>query len=164
MDVPPCKCLIFSFLFNLQGKAKELPLSAVRFMEELGECNFGKIYKGHLYLPGMDQAQLVAIKTLKDVSNTKQWADFQQVQNALFVPKHLTPNNTCWRLYMNIYIHFIAVWLNTFLLKYSYHYQAASSPHSILGVSVVSIESKMWWMTGDGLWLKSLNQRDAVWK
>lgn len=61
-----------------QSKAKELPLSAVRFMEELGECPLGKIYKGHLYLPGMDQAQLVAIKTLKDVS--QQWSDFQQVQ------------------------------------------------------------------------------------
>lgn len=50
-------------------------------MEELGECALGKIYKGHLYLPGMDQAQLVAIKTLKDVSNAQQWSDFQQVQN-----------------------------------------------------------------------------------
>lgn len=50
-------------------------------MEELGECPLGKIYKGHLYLPGMDQAQLVAIKTLKDVSSTQHWGDFQQVQN-----------------------------------------------------------------------------------
>lgn len=76
--------LIFmsSSLFpSLQSKAKELPLSAVRFMEELGECALGKIYKGHLYLPGMDQAQLVAIKTMKDISNTQQWGDFQQVQN-----------------------------------------------------------------------------------
>lgn len=64
-----------------QSKVKELPLSAVRFMEELGECPLGKIYKGHLYLPGMDQAQLVAIKTLKDVSSGPQWSDFQQVQD-----------------------------------------------------------------------------------
>ena len=48
-------------------------------MEELGECSLGKIYKGHLYLPGMEQAQLVAIKTLKDFSNTQLWGDFQQV-------------------------------------------------------------------------------------
>lgn len=65
--------------FPPQSKAKELPLSAVRFMEELGECPLGKIYKGHLYLPGMDQAQLVAIKTLKDISNAQQWGDLQQV-------------------------------------------------------------------------------------
>lgn len=50
-------------------------------MEELGECPLGKIYKGHLYLPGMDQAQLVAIKTLKDVSSGPQWSDFQQVRD-----------------------------------------------------------------------------------
>lgn len=42
-------------------------MSAVRFMEELGEDRFGKVYKGHLYAatPG-EQTQLVAIKTLKD--------------------------------------------------------------------------------------------------
>ena len=50
-------------------------------MEELGECTLGKIYKGHLYLPGMDQAQLVAIKTLKDLSSTQHWGEFQQVQD-----------------------------------------------------------------------------------
>ncbi|KAG8437120.1 hypothetical protein GDO86_007989 [Hymenochirus boettgeri] len=64
--------------YKPKSKAKELPLSAVRFMEELGECAFGKIYKGHLYLPGMDHAQLVAIKTLKDFKNPQQWSDFQQ--------------------------------------------------------------------------------------
>uniref|UniRef100_A0A3P9CAV5 Receptor tyrosine kinase-like orphan receptor 1 n=1 Tax=Maylandia zebra TaxID=106582 RepID=A0A3P9CAV5_9CICH len=74
-------------------KAKELPLSAVRFMEELGECTLGKIYKGHLYLPGMDQAQLVAIKTLKDISNAQQWADFQQEAAVLTELQH--PNLVC---------------------------------------------------------------------
>ncbi|KAL0181932.1 hypothetical protein M9458_021307, partial [Cirrhinus mrigala] len=44
-----------------------LNLSAVRFMEELGEDRFGKVYKGHLYgtAPG-EQTQVVAIKTVKD--------------------------------------------------------------------------------------------------
>ncbi|XP_035268564.1 inactive tyrosine-protein kinase transmembrane receptor ROR1 isoform X1 [Anguilla anguilla] len=64
--------------YKPKNKAKELPLSAVRFMEELGECAFGKIYKGHLYLPGMEHAQLVAIKTLKDFSSPQQWGEFQQ--------------------------------------------------------------------------------------
>ncbi|XP_050976495.1 tyrosine-protein kinase transmembrane receptor ROR2 isoform X1 [Labeo rohita] len=50
-----------------QGKLRELNLSAVRFMEELGEDRFGKVYKGHLYgtAPG-EQTQVVAIKTVKD--------------------------------------------------------------------------------------------------
>lgn len=56
-------------------------------MEELGECPLGKIYKGHLYLPGMDQAQLVAIKTLKDISSVQHWSDFQQVQSRSLLPK-----------------------------------------------------------------------------
>ncbi|XP_064194519.1 inactive tyrosine-protein kinase transmembrane receptor ROR1-like isoform X1 [Anguilla rostrata] len=61
-----------------KSKAKELPLSAVRFMEELGECTFGRVYRGHLYLPGMEQAQLVAIKTLKNPSSPQMWGEFQQ--------------------------------------------------------------------------------------
>lgn len=77
----PLSLLTDLSLSLVQSKAKELPLSAVRFMEELGECTLGKIYKGHLYLPGMDQAQLVAIKTLKDVSSPQQWNDFQQVRD-----------------------------------------------------------------------------------
>lgn len=76
-----------------QSKAKELPLSAVRFMEELGECAFGKIYKGHLYLPGMDHAQLVAIKTLKDFNNPQQWAEFQQEASLMAELHH--PNIVC---------------------------------------------------------------------
>lgn len=50
-----------------QAKLREINMSAVRFMEELGEDRFGKVYKGHLYgtVPG-EQTQVVAIKTLKD--------------------------------------------------------------------------------------------------
>ncbi|XP_062064567.1 tyrosine-protein kinase transmembrane receptor ROR2 isoform X3 [Lepus europaeus] len=50
-----------------QAKLKEISLSTVRFMEELGEDRFGKVYKGHLFgpTPG-EQTQAVAIKTLKD--------------------------------------------------------------------------------------------------
>ncbi|XP_061887060.1 tyrosine-protein kinase transmembrane receptor ROR2 [Entelurus aequoreus] len=50
-----------------QAKLREINVSAVRFMEELGEDRFGKVYKGHLYgtAPG-EPTQVVAIKTLKD--------------------------------------------------------------------------------------------------
>uniref|UniRef100_UPI003AACCD22 tyrosine-protein kinase transmembrane receptor ROR2 n=1 Tax=Centroberyx gerrardi TaxID=166262 RepID=UPI003AACCD22 len=50
-----------------QAKLREINMSAVRFMEELGEDRFGKVYKGHLYgtAPG-EQTQVVAIKALKD--------------------------------------------------------------------------------------------------
>ncbi|KAB0360626.1 hypothetical protein FD754_004782, partial [Muntiacus muntjak] len=79
--------------YKPKSKAKELPLSAVRFMEELGECAFGKIYKGHLYLPGMDHAQLVAIKTLKDYNNPQQWTEFQQEASLMAELHH--PNIVC---------------------------------------------------------------------
>lgn len=62
-------------------------------MEELGECAFGKIYKGHLYLPGMDHAQLVAIKTLKDFGNSQLWAEFQQEASLMSELHH--PNVVC---------------------------------------------------------------------
>ncbi|KAM9821219.1 tyrosine-protein kinase transmembrane receptor ROR2 [Neosynchiropus ocellatus] len=50
-----------------QLKLREINMSAVRFMEELGEDRFGKVYKGHLYgtAPG-EQTQVIAIKTIKD--------------------------------------------------------------------------------------------------
>ncbi|XP_027003118.1 inactive tyrosine-protein kinase transmembrane receptor ROR1 isoform X1 [Tachysurus fulvidraco] len=79
--------------YKPKTKAKELPLSAVRFMEELGECTFGKIYKGHLYLPGMEHAQLVAIKTLKDYSSPQQWNEFQQEASVLAELHH--PSIVC---------------------------------------------------------------------
>ncbi|KAM3875637.1 inactive tyrosine-protein kinase transmembrane receptor ROR1 [Diretmus argenteus] len=79
--------------YKPKSKAKELPLSAVRFMEELGECSLGKIYKGHLYLPGMEQAQLVAIKTLKDFSSAQLWGEFQQEASVLAELHH--PNVVC---------------------------------------------------------------------
>ncbi|XP_041911238.1 inactive tyrosine-protein kinase transmembrane receptor ROR1 [Arvicola amphibius] len=79
--------------YKPKSKAKELPLSAVRFMEELGECTFGKIYKGHLYLPGMDHAQVVAIKTLKDYNNPQQWTEFQQEASLMAELHH--PNIVC---------------------------------------------------------------------
>lgn len=88
-----CFSNTFLLSFLSQSKAKELPLSAVRFMEELGECAFGKIYKGHLYLPGMDHAQLVAIKTLKDFNNPQQWAEFQQEASLMAELHH--PNIVC---------------------------------------------------------------------
>jgi len=66
-------------------------------MEELGESSFGKVYKGHLYLPGMEHAQLVAIKTLKDISSAQNWGDFQQEASVLAELHH--PNVVCLEMY-----------------------------------------------------------------
>ncbi|XP_068191133.1 tyrosine-protein kinase transmembrane receptor ROR2 [Antennarius striatus] len=62
-----------------QAKLQEINISAVRFMEELGEDRFGKVYKGHLYgnAPG-EQTQVVAIKTLKDKADAALCEEFRQ--------------------------------------------------------------------------------------
>ncbi|XP_028318370.1 tyrosine-protein kinase transmembrane receptor ROR2 [Gouania willdenowi] len=62
-----------------QAKLREINLSAVRFMEELGEDRFGKVFKGHLYgtTPG-EQMQMVAIKTLKDKVDATIHEEFRQ--------------------------------------------------------------------------------------
>ncbi|XP_037548537.1 tyrosine-protein kinase transmembrane receptor ROR2 [Nematolebias whitei] len=61
------------------AKLREIHLSAVRFMEGLGEDRYGTVYKGHLYgtAPG-DQSQLVAIKTLKDKADATLFEEFRQ--------------------------------------------------------------------------------------
>ncbi|XP_077593912.1 tyrosine-protein kinase transmembrane receptor ROR2 [Stigmatopora nigra] len=62
-----------------QAKPREINISAIRFMEELGEDRFGKVYKGHLYgaAPG-EQNHVVAIKTLKDKVDASLSEEFRQ--------------------------------------------------------------------------------------
>ena len=46
-------------------RAREFPLSAIRFIQELGEGAFGKVYKGELLGVIPTGPALIAIKTLK---------------------------------------------------------------------------------------------------
>ena len=59
-------------------RAREFPLSSVRFLQELGEGAFGKVYKGELVSPGDLSATPVAIKTLKANASPKVQADFRR--------------------------------------------------------------------------------------
>lgn len=69
-------------------------MSAVRFMEGLGEDRFGKVYKGHLYgtVPG-EQTQVVAIKTLKDKVDSALCEEFHHEAMVRFHLQH--PNIVC---------------------------------------------------------------------
>ncbi|KAM3600103.1 uncharacterized protein V6R79_017656 [Siganus canaliculatus] len=60
------------------AKPREMNMSSVRFMEELGEDRFGKVYKGHLFgtAPG-EQPQVVAIKTLRDKTDAALCEEFR---------------------------------------------------------------------------------------
>lgn len=69
-------------------------MSAVRFMEGLGEDRFGTVYKGHLYgtVPG-EQTQVVAIKTLKDKVDSALCEEFHHEAMVRFHLQH--PNIVC---------------------------------------------------------------------
>uniref|UniRef100_A0A8C9JK47 Receptor tyrosine kinase like orphan receptor 2 n=1 Tax=Panthera tigris altaica TaxID=74533 RepID=A0A8C9JK47_PANTA len=69
-------------------------LSSVRFMEELGEDRFGKVYKGHLFgpTPG-EQSQAVAIKTLKDKAEGPLREEFRH--EAMLRARLQHPNIVC---------------------------------------------------------------------
>ncbi|NXS08136.1 ROR2 kinase, partial [Neodrepanis coruscans] len=79
---------------NKQAKLKEINLSTVRFMEELGEERFGKVYKGHLFgtAPG-EQTQAVAIKTLKDKAELALREEFKH--EAMMRSRLQHPNIVC---------------------------------------------------------------------
>ncbi|XP_067340148.1 tyrosine-protein kinase transmembrane receptor ROR2 [Channa argus] len=74
---------------QVQTKLREINMSAVRFMEELGEDRFGKVYKGHLYAatPG-EQTQVVAIKTLKDKVDATLFEEFRHEAMIRFHLQH----------------------------------------------------------------------------
>ncbi|KAL6038349.1 hypothetical protein STEG23_029297 [Scotinomys teguina] len=77
-----------------QAKLKEISLSTVRFMEELGEDRFGKVYKGHLFGPAPGEpTQAVAIKTLKDKAEGPLREEFRQ--EALLRARLQHPNIVC---------------------------------------------------------------------
>jgi len=59
-------------------RAREFPLSSVRFVQELGEGAFGKVYRGELLLPGEYSVQPVAIKTLKANPSPAIVSDFRR--------------------------------------------------------------------------------------
>merc|ERR1719204_2829438 len=73
----------------------ELPLSSIRFLQELGEGAFGKVYKGELagYSTVGAVSSLVAIKTLKPGANQKTRQDFIRESELMTDLRH--PNIVC---------------------------------------------------------------------
>ena len=74
-------------------RAMEIPLASIRFIQELGEGAFGKVYKGELsgYVGG--HLSLVAIKTLKPGANQKTRSDFVRESELMTDLRH--PNIVC---------------------------------------------------------------------
>lgn len=54
------------------ARVREFPITSIRFLQELGEGAFGKVYKGELAgLYGDSTVSKVAIKTLKENASPK---------------------------------------------------------------------------------------------
>ena len=77
---------------TMKPRAREFPITSVRFNQELGDGAFGKIYKGELGgIPG--NATLVAIKTLRPGATSKTKQDFQREIEMCSELRH--PNIVC---------------------------------------------------------------------
>lgn len=111
-------------------------MSAVRFMEELGEDRFGKVYKGHLYgtLPG-EQTQVVAIKTLKDKADKDKATLLEEFRHDAMLHSQLQHQNVVSLLGMVTKDHPVSM-----VFTYSSHgdlheYLVMRSPNSDVGSS-----------------------------
>ena len=78
---------------QVRVRAREIPLQSVRFMQELGEGAFGKVYQGELLGVLGPSATLVAIKTLKPGATQKIMNDFKREADLMTDLRH--PNIVC---------------------------------------------------------------------
>ncbi|XP_025080891.1 inactive tyrosine-protein kinase transmembrane receptor ROR1-like isoform X2 [Pomacea canaliculata] len=75
-------------------RAKEFPAQNIRYLQELGEGAFGKVYKGELVgLYGDNSVTKVAIKTLKENALPKVQNDFRREVDVMSEMRH--PNIVC---------------------------------------------------------------------
>ncbi|XP_062617741.1 inactive tyrosine-protein kinase transmembrane receptor ROR1-like isoform X3 [Saccostrea cucullata] len=75
-------------------RIREFPLSSIRFLQELGEGAFGKVYKGEVMgLYGDSTVSKVAIKTLKENASPKVKNDFRREVDLMTELRH--PNIVC---------------------------------------------------------------------
>lgn len=82
-----------SLLPRKHTRAQEFSLSAIRFIEELGEGAFGKVYRGELIMSANNAIVPVAIKTLKEDATLKTKQDFQREAELMTDLQH--PNIVC---------------------------------------------------------------------
>ncbi|XP_046400013.1 tyrosine-protein kinase transmembrane receptor Ror [Ischnura elegans] len=75
------------------SRAREYPLSSVRFLQELGEGAFGKVYKGEVWSSDVESPLPVAVKALKENASPKTVADFRREVELMSELRH--PNVVC---------------------------------------------------------------------
>lgn len=80
-------------LLKKQSKVVEYSFNNLRFIEELGEGAFGKVFRGELILTMGGAVVPVAIKTLKEGSGYKMKQEFQREAELMAELQH--PNIVC---------------------------------------------------------------------
>ena len=74
------------------NRVTEYPMSSIRFVQELGEGAFGKVYRGELVMNG-NAIVPIAIKTLKENATSKTQQDFRREAELMTDLQH--PNIVC---------------------------------------------------------------------
>lgn len=74
------------------NRVTEYPMSSIRFVQELGEGAFGKVYRGELVITG-GAVVPIAIKTLKENATSKTQQDFKREAELMTDLQH--PNIVC---------------------------------------------------------------------
>ncbi len=74
------------------NRVTEFSMSSIRFVQELGEGAFGKVYRGELIMPG-GAIIPIAIKTLKENATVKTQQDFRREAELMTDLQH--PNIVC---------------------------------------------------------------------
>lgn len=83
-----------ALLAKQQIRAREFPISSIRFIQEMGEGTFGKVYRGELLGYYSDNTITnVVIKTVKPGADLKSQQDFRKEVEVMTDMKH--PNIIC---------------------------------------------------------------------
>ncbi|KAF2351171.1 Kringle [Trinorchestia longiramus] len=127
-----------------QIRAREYAISNVRFMQELGEGAFGKVYRGELRVNPTDMNTVaVAVKTLKENATVKTRQDFHREVDLMSELRH--PNIVCLvgvvlkeEPMCMIFEHMSQGDLHEFLQQHSPRQDASASSDD--GMSTVTLE------------------------
>ena len=121
-----------------RSRLREFPLNSLKFIEELGEGAFGKVYKGEFL-----GNSLVAIKTLKAGATQKTRSDFQREAELMTDLKH--PNIVCLigvafqeDPQCMIFEHMYHGDLHEFLITHSPHADQTNAPGHVLTLTDMS--------------------------
>ncbi|XP_070563655.1 inactive tyrosine-protein kinase transmembrane receptor ROR1-like [Ptychodera flava] len=119
---------------HAQMQVKEIPATMIRFIQEIGEGAFGKVYQGEVLGIGNDPNGItkVAIKTLKDNASPKVQMDFRRevdLMATLAHPNIVTLLGTCMLQHPHCMIfEFMSQGdLHEFLVRHSPHSDVGSS-------------------------------------